>query len=948
MTLREADIQDLAGRLVDAGQAERAALLRAYAMLLDVPLARALKAICYATWATDPPRAVRAADVLADLAAMRPQAEIRALARWAAGIAALVQGAMETAIGYLDEAAVIFTRLANPHAAASTQVSKLIALAMLGRYAEAVACGLHARDTFLTLGDELAAGKVEHNLGNMAWRRDDHRTAEQFHRLAYERFARASDVELLVAAENALAMDLAAQFRLREAAERYINALNRAREAGLELRQAEIEANLGNLALAQGRYDQALDYLECSRRRYATLGMPHESAYAEQELAEAYLDLNMATEAAAIYARVTPVFARLGMRAEQAWALAHHGQAAVILGQYDEAQARFAEARHLFVEEGNTLSAALVTLFEAHLAYRRGDYATSLEAASSCADVFARAGSHGRALLARWLQGEALRSLGRHDEARSVLQAVGQEAGWRNVPQIAQRAQTSLGLLAAAAGDGAQAEAALRHAVTLIETLRAPLPSEELRAAFVADKLGPYDALIRLYLQETPSRLGEALACAEAARARALAEVLGGSVQTLTRPRDAFEARLLTRMTRLREELNWLYMRLNRLLATDEPDPSLQANLEGAIYAREIAILDLNRQMHLRGGTAPGAVAPFDLSALQQALGADTALVEYHSLDGEILAFVVTDTTVDVVRELGAERALEALAAHLRFQIEAPRRGVVSSTTHGNQALRRVRHYLERLYQLLLAPLEQRLGTRRLVVAPHRILHYVPFHALYDGTCYVIERREVCTVPSAAVLQHCLTQPRRACERAVLVGHPDQRAPRVRDEVQALAALFPERVVLLDRAARSEELQRHAPDADVLHLACHGVFRPDNPLFSALHLADGRFTTRDAYSLNLRCQLVALSACETGVSTVAPGDEPIGLSRGFFAAGAPSLLVSLWTVDDTSTADLMMRFYLDLRRGSAPAAALRAAQRALLEVCPHPFFWAAFMLMGRW
>lgn len=131
-------------------------------------------------------------------------------------------------------------------------------------------------------------------------------------------------------------------------------------------------------------------------------------------------------------------------------------------------------------------------------------------------------------------------------------------------------------------------------------------------------------------------------------------------------------------------------------------------------------------------------------------------------------------------------------------------------------------------------------------------------------------------------------------------------------------------------------------------LACHGQFRPDNPLFSALRLGDSWFTVRDAYALDLRCDLVTLSACETGISAVAPGDELIGLARGFFGAGAPSLLVSLWTVDDESTALLMAHFYARLRAGERPAAALRAAQHYLMQEYPHPYFWAPFMVLGRW
>jgi CHAT domain-containing protein len=133
-----------------------------------------------------------------------------------------------------------------------------------------------------------------------------------------------------------------------------------------------------------------------------------------------------------------------------------------------------------------------------------------------------------------------------------------------------------------------------------------------------------------------------------------------------------------------------------------------------------------------------------------------------------------------------------------------------------------------------------------------------------------------------------------------------------------------------------------------VHLACHGTFRPDNPLFSSLRLGDGWLTVRDAYGLDLNCGLVTLSACETGVNAIAPGDELIGLARGFFSAGAPSLLVSLWTVDDETTAELMASFYTRLQAGDRPATALRYAQRHLLAQHCHPFFWSPFVLLGRW
>jgi CHAT domain-containing protein len=269
-------------------------------------------------------------------------------------------------------------------------------------------------------------------------------------------------------------------------------------------------------------------------------------------------------------------------------------------------------------------------------------------------------------------------------------------------------------------------------------------------------------------------------------------------------------------------------------------------------------------------------------------------------------------------------------------------------TTHQSQLIRRAQYHLCQLYAALISPIEAHLGTRRLIFVPHGPLHSLPFHALFDGETYLIERHEICVVPSAAVLQRCLAQPLHSWERALLVGCPDLQAPYVRAEVQQLAQLFPDSIVLLDEQAVLPTLRAQASQASLVHLACHGQFRGDNPLFSALRLSDGWLTVRDAYSLTLNCGLVTLSACETGINAVAPGDELMGLARGFFSAGAPSLLVSLWTVDDVFTASFMEQFYTHLLAGERPAAALRSAQRSMLLAYPHPYYWSPFLLLGRW
>jgi len=779
-------------------------------------------------------------------------------------------------------------------------------------------------------------------------RRDQYRDAERFLRSARARFLEVGDQKQLAQVENNIAIVLTMQHRFRDAASLYEQALARAAEGGLEVTQAEIEEDLGRLALNQGQYDRALDYLERARRRFATLGVQHAAAAAEKELADAYLELNLAPEAIAAYERALEVFRTLDMRAEQAASLASSGRARALAGEPDSARKLLDNARRLYLAEDNEVGQATVTLSEAQLHHAEGSFEKAAVAASLAESALIAAGTWGRALLARWLRGDALRALGQERASRRLLEETLRAAEQRALPQIAYRCETSLGLLAGAAGDFEAAEAAFRRAIAIVEELRAPLPAEEFRTAFVADKILPYTELVRLCLDDPRHRTREALEYVERARSRALVDLLGGALPR-PRARDAFEAQLLGRLRELREDLSWLYSQIYRPTSGDAPPtPDTLAALHASVRDRERSVAETLRQLQQSGGGTLVRVEPLELDELQRHLGPDTALVEYYVLDTEVLAFVVSADQVSVIRQLTTTDKVEAALDQLRFQLGALRKGSERIRAHLDQLGRRTRHHLAVLHDLLLRPIEAGLGSRRLVVVPHQALHYVPFHALFDGETYTIERREVAYLPSASVLRHCFGAPRRAMRRALLVGVPDAQIRGVQAEVMVLARIFPESVVLVGEQASRAAVRDQVADVDVVHLACHGQFRPDNPLFSALRLGDGWLTVRDAYDLDLDGTLVTLSACETGASAVAPGDELIGLVRGFFSAGAPSLLVSMWTVDDAATASLMADVYGHLRAGDSPAAALRAAQCRALREQPHPFFWAPFTSFGRW
>jgi CHAT domain-containing protein len=225
----------------------------------------------------------------------------------------------------------------------------------------------------------------------------------------------------------------------------------------------------------------------------------------------------------------------------------------------------------------------------------------------------------------------------------------------------------------------------------------------------------------------------------------------------------------------------------------------------------------------------------------------------------------------------------------------------------------------------------------------------LPFGALHDGDAYLIERFEIATAPSASSLTFCL-RPRARQGLHMLVGahSADGALPGAIEEGRAVSALFDSTTLEEERLTLSA-LKAHAPDADLIHLAAHGMARPDVPMFSYLRLADGHQTALDCFDLELDCALVTLSACESGRGFVSAGDEQFGLPRAFLYAGARAVLHSLWRIDDRSTRVLMERFYAELRSGRGRAAALRAAQLAhLREGFRHPFLWAALTLVGDW
>ncbi|MEO0868167.1 MAG: CHAT domain-containing protein [Cyanobacteria bacterium J06642_11] len=288
---------------------------------------------------------------------------------------------------------------------------------------------------------------------------------------------------------------------------------------------------------------------------------------------------------------------------------------------------------------------------------------------------------------------------------------------------------------------------------------------------------------------------------------------------------------------------------------------------------------------------------------------------------------------------------------------------------------------LEQLYKLLMEPIEPHLPEspeEKVIVVPHRKLFLVPFPALQNRAGkYLVENHTLVTTPSLQtlnILQQRSGEPSGESlvvgvdRSAVIVGNPEMPSvpfrpggppmpltplPGAEAEAVAIAPLL-NTSPLLGAAATESVVRQRLADADIIHLATHGLLDERQGLSSAIALTpisdtnpdnNGLLTAQEVMQLNLKADLVVLSACNTGRGRIT-GDGVVGLSRSFLAAGANNLVASLWAVPDEATAMLMTEFYQQLQTEPDKAAALRQAMLTTLAEHPEPRDWAAFFLIG--
>jgi len=327
-------------------------------------------------------------------------------------------------------------------------------------------------------------------------------------------------------------------------------------------------------------------------------------------------------------------------------------------------------------------------------------------------------------------------------------------------------------------------------------------------------------------------------------------------------------------------------------------------------------------------------------------LSPNSALIEYFVVKDQFVAAIVTESTLEILPLTPVSRVAN-LVRMLRFQMSKFRLGSNYTRLFEQTLIEATHSHLQELHQELIAPLRERLNATHLTIVPHGILHYLPFHALFDGMNYLIDEFSISYSPSASIYSLCCRKESRSSGAPLVLGVPDSRAPFIDNEARAVAgSLQPSRLVL-GAEAGEEALRTTGAQSRLIHIATHGIFRQDNPMFSGIRLGASYLNLYDLYHLKLDAELVTLSGCATGLNVIAAGDELLGLVRGLLYAGAQSVLLTLWDVHDKSTSEFMASFYARLGGGESRGAAFQGAVRGLRESYRHPYYWAPFALIGK-
>jgi CHAT domain-containing protein/ketosteroid isomerase-like protein len=838
-----------------------------------------------------------------------------------------------------------------------------------GDYPKALGYLLKALPLAEQLENKYYLASVSLNLGNVYDSMGDGIRAEEYYQKTLSIGRELKNPQYELAALNNLGNIYGSRGDRLRSLESYQGSLKLAEELKDKEAVSRTLASIGVLYSAQGSYEQALDFYQRSLALHEELGLRFEVPRLLGNIGLVYFRQGEYKSSLDYEQRALKAAEEIGDKEVIAGSLNMIGDVYMAQGDYRKALETYLRGLTLADDIGNKLRLTNALGAVGYVYLRLGDYRKALEYAER--DVM----------------------LARQSDLPSPLwwayNIAGQAQLGLNQPDLARRS--------------------LSEAVSTIEKMREMVAGgEEQRERFFENKVEPYYAMVDLSLAQ--NNYYEALDYGDRAKSRVLADVLSSGRIDIKKAMTAEEQE---RERKLTDQVATLNREFYREKLQQQPDPARLASVTARLQkarleyeAFETGLYAAHPELKLRRGLAPQLTA----ARLGELLpDAKTAFLEFVVSDEKSYLFVLTRSTStnDKGRvELKAYR-LETSGKELAARVKDFRRRVSERDPEFKEAARS-------LYDLLLKPAAEQLrGKSLLGIIPDGILWELPFQALQPTeNSYLIEEHALFYAPSLGVLYGIEKLPgkreapasrqtvtrtasrgvaRTAVPAASSSGAPTLLAfgnpsigqesiarlssfnrdeqlgplPEAEREVATLREIYKpaNSRVYIGAAAREKLAKSEMGDYSVLHFATHGVLDDLNPMYSHLVLSlsgeadgeDGLLHAWEVMRLDLKADVVVLSACQTARGRLGAGEGVVGMSWAMFVAGSPTTVASQWNVESSSTTQLMVEFHRNLlsstttrARRPTKAEALRRASLSVLKNnrYAHPFYWAGFIMMG--
>ena len=500
-----------------------------------------------------------------------------------------------------------------------------------------------------------------------------------------------------------------------------------------------------------------------------------------------------------------------------------------------------------------------------------------------------------------------------------------------------------------------------KKAIAFFDSIRTKIGVEEIKRDFLNSRIRIYDNIIQTLIKTgKPESQQEAFLYAEKAKAQSLKALLNKSISLLeAQIPDSISIKLGNLSYNIENNLHQvLELKLHGKVSQDSITKIERKNLSLEIEKEKL--LDRVQSFHSYKDQVL-LFHPVSVKATQQKLNNDQILLEYKITENALTCFCVTKDSFHIFSQDISRDSLDML---VKNTIQKVNRKSISIQD------------LEFLSDLLIKPVVKYLAGKQIIIIPDQVLFHLPFEMLvlerkqarfkrdFKHCTFLIEQNPIVYYPAAALVNKTIPKQKEPELNFLAFGDPDVipdpkkhttiRLDYSKKEVLNVAQIFNKRKrrVFTDKNAGKNRFKNMSDNFKVEHFASHVIIDDIQPMYSHIVMKgdsteDGNLYMYEIMNLRINADMCVLSGCNSALGRLYQGEGIVGFAQAFLAAGAQSLVMSLWSVEDKSTSELMIRFYQNLKQGMAKDIAIQQAKISLIhDDLSDPYFWAPFKLIG--